>query len=305
MVFVCGSTSERSYDSEFDDNGAAKAVTEYGATCGEGVDLSDIRLPWRQDDMLGEVAALTTAPIVSVAVCGRAHVLTDVLERSAVTIWAGYAGQYGPQAVADVLVDGADMSGRLPVTLPAYPAAIPVRYNDRQSAAHVYKDAAEPILRGFGYGAGSLAAVTFSEMHADTQSHPGEVLVQVTAHADDHGAAGAVNLFAHVSGGRRIPRLAMLVDSVYMDLNAGERRDIAFHVPCDRLRDVGDGQVQVTCTLDGDSTHTVTATLPGEYEGACMNVGVRSTGTASHPRMEPETARHPSSQPASLRVVTR
>ncbi len=54
VVFVCGSTSERSYDSEFDDNGAAKAVTEYGATCGEGVDLSDIRLPWRQDDMLGE-----------------------------------------------------------------------------------------------------------------------------------------------------------------------------------------------------------------------------------------------------------
>ena len=51
--------------------------------------------------------------------------------------------------------------------------------------------------------------------------------MQVTAHADDHGAAGAVNLFAHVSGGRRIPRLAMLVDSVYMDLNAGERRDIA------------------------------------------------------------------------------
>ena len=44
VVFVCGSTSERSYDSEFDDNGAAKAVAEYGATCGEGVDLSDIRL---------------------------------------------------------------------------------------------------------------------------------------------------------------------------------------------------------------------------------------------------------------------
>ena len=37
-------------DSESDDNGAAKAVAEYGATCGEGVDLSDIRLPWHQDD---------------------------------------------------------------------------------------------------------------------------------------------------------------------------------------------------------------------------------------------------------------
>ena len=71
MVFVCGSTSERSYDSEFDDNGAAKAVAEYGATCGEGVDLSDIRLPWHQDEMLDEVVALTTAPVVSVVVCGQ------------------------------------------------------------------------------------------------------------------------------------------------------------------------------------------------------------------------------------------
>ena len=63
-----------------------------------------------------------------------------------------------------------------------------------------------------------MAGVTFSGMHADAESRANEVLVQVTAHADDHGAAGAVNLFAHVSGGRRIPRLAMLVDSVYMDL---------------------------------------------------------------------------------------
>ena len=98
------------------------------------MDLSDIRLPWHQDEMLDEVVALTTAPVVSVVVCGRAHVLTHVIGQSAVTIWVGYAGQYGPQAVADVLIDGAGLPGRLPVTLPAHPAAIPVRYNDRQSA---------------------------------------------------------------------------------------------------------------------------------------------------------------------------
>lgn len=264
VVFVCGSTSERSYDSEFDDNGAAKAVTEYGATCGEGVDLSDIRLPWHQDEMLDEVVALTIAPVVSVAVCGRAHVLTHVIDKSFITIWAGYAGQYSPQAVADVLVDGTDMPGRLPVTLPAYPAAIPIRYNDRQSAAHVYKDAAEPVLRGFGYGSGSLVGVTFGEMRADAESRTNEVLVRVSAHAGDRRASGAVNVFAHVSGGRHIPRLAVLVDSVYVSLDAGEHRDITFHVPCDRLRDAGDGQIRVTFTLDGDSEHTVTATMAGE-----------------------------------------
>lgn len=261
VVFVCGSTSERSYDSEFDDNGAAKAVAAYGATCGEGVDLSDIRLPWHQDEMLDEVVALTTAPVVSVVVCGRAHVLTHVIGQSAVTIWVGYAGQYGPQAVADVLIDGAGLPGRLPVTLPAHPAAIPVRYNDRQSAAHVYKDAAEPVLREFGYGAGSLAGVTFSGMHADAESRANEVLVQVTAHAGDHKTAGSVNLFAHVSGGRRIPRLAVLVDSVALTLEAGESHAVSFSVPFERLMDEADDNVRVTFALtaalnNDDTRHT-------------------------------------------------
>ena len=261
VVFVCGSTSERSYDSEFDDNGAAKAVAEYGATCGEGVDLSDIRLPWHQDEMLDEVVALTTAPVVSVVVCGRAHVLTHVIGQSAVTIWVRYAGQYGPQAVADVLIDGAGLPGRLPVTLPAHPAAIPVRYNDRQSAAHVYKDAAEPVLREFGYGAGSLAGVTFSGMHADAESRANEVLVQVTAHAGDHKTAGSVNLFAHVSGGRRIPRLAVLVDSVALTLEAGESHAVSFSVPFERLMDEADDNVRVTFALtaalnNDDTRHT-------------------------------------------------
>ena len=261
VVFVCGSTSERSYDSEFDDNGAAKAVAEYGATCGEGVDLSDIRLPWHQDEMLDEVVALTTAPVVSVVVCGRAHVLTHVIGQPAVTIWVGYAGQYGPQAVADVLIDGAGLPGRLPVTLPAHPAAIPVRYNDRQSAAHVYKDAAEPVLREFGYGAGSLAGVTFSGMHADAESRANEVLVQVTAHAGDHKTAGSVNLFAHVSGGRRIPRLAVLVDSVALTLEAGESHAVSFSVPFERLMDEADDNVRVTFALtaalnNDDTRHT-------------------------------------------------
>lgn len=283
VVFVCGSTSERSYDSEFDDNGAAKAVAEYGATCGEGVDLSDIRLPWHQDEMLDEVVALTTAPVVSVVVCGRAHVLTHVIGQSAVTIWVGYAGQYGPQAVADVLIDGAGLPGRLPVTLPAHPAAIPVRYNDRQSAAHVYKDAAEPVLREFGYGAGSLAGVTFSGMHADAESRANEVLVQVTAHAGDHKTAGSVNLFAHVSGGRRIPRLAVLVDSVALTLEAGESHAVSFSVPFERLMDEADDNVRVTFALtaalnNDDTRHTDDCDTSVSHRDTSLTMCMRQVG---------------------------
>ena len=89
VVAVLGGTSERSYDSAFADNGAAAAVAEHGATCGEGVDLCDVTLLWGQDALLDRVRELTEAPVVSVVVSGRAHVLTHVLEVSDATLWAG------------------------------------------------------------------------------------------------------------------------------------------------------------------------------------------------------------------------
>lgn len=42
-----------------------------------------------QDALLDRVRELTEAPVVSVVVSGRAHVLTHVLEVSDATLWAG------------------------------------------------------------------------------------------------------------------------------------------------------------------------------------------------------------------------
>ena len=96
---------------------------------------------------------------------------------------------------------------------------------------------------------------------ADAESRANEVLVQVTAHAGDHKTAGSVNLFAHVSGGRRIPRLAVLVDSVALTLEAGESHAVSFSVPFERLMDEADDNVRVTFALtaalnNDDTRHT-------------------------------------------------
>lgn len=229
VVFVCGGTSERSYDSEFDDNGAAKAVGEHGATCGEGVDLADVTLPWGQDGQMEAIAALTPAMIVAVAVCGRGHVLTGVADRCDAVLWAGYAGPFGPRAVAEALAGDIAVPGRLPVTLPAFAAAVPVRYNDRQCAASVYRDADEPVLRGFGYGEGALAGARVCALRAC--AGPDGLDVRVTIEAGDAPACGALTVFASCSGGGRVPRLSMLVASAYLTLDAGERRERRFTVP--------------------------------------------------------------------------
>lgn len=256
VVFVCGGTSERSYDSQFDDNGAAKAVAEYGATCGEGVDLADISLPWHQDDQFDAIRERTNAPIVTVAVCGRAHVLTHVLEQSAVTIWTGYAGQFGPQAVVNALVDDTVMPGRLPVTLPASVGAVPVRYNDRQSAAGVYKDATQPVLRTFGDGKDSLSGVVIDQVIARMGDDDTCVAVSINLHASEKRAVGALNLFAHCTGGIRIPRLMMLVASQYLSLAAHEHRTVLCSVPVAALADVGE-QVSVAFSVLSQSEATI------------------------------------------------
>lgn len=254
VVAVLGGTSERSYDSAFADNGAAAAVAEHGATCGEGVDLCDVTLPWRQDALLDRVRELTDAPLVSVVVSGRAHVLTHVLETSDATLWEGYAGQYGPQAVVDALVGETGMPGRLPVTLPAYAGAVPVRYNDRQSAEHVYRDAEEPVLLPFGFGVGSLSGVRVESFTATAEDNA--VRVDLRLSAGEEPASGSCTVFARRIGGSHIPRLAQLVAAEHLELAAGQRLDVRLDVPFDRLMDPHDATMRVRLWVeDADARH--------------------------------------------------
>ncbi|WP_129668584.1 glycoside hydrolase family 3 protein, partial [Phytoactinopolyspora endophytica] len=157
VVAVLGGTSHRSYDDEFTEVGAvdvAAGGAPTRATSGEGVDLADLRLPGDQDELLVHVRQATSTPVVAVVVAGRPHVLTSVLENADTTLWAGYPGPYGADAVFDVLTGVRPATGRLPMTLPRYAGVVPVHHDDRHSSDGVYADARDPVLRPFGFGAG-------------------------------------------------------------------------------------------------------------------------------------------------------
>src|SRR5690625_3824380 len=146
VIVVVGGTSHRSYDDEFAENGAI-AGRAGSATGGEGVDRADISLPGEQDALVRAVREATPAavPLIVVVVAGRPHVLTEVVEHSQATIWAGYPGPFGGEAIADLLLGVTEPTGRLPMTLPSHPAVLPLRYNDRQSAAEAYQDVPQPV----------------------------------------------------------------------------------------------------------------------------------------------------------------
>ncbi len=246
VVAVLGGTSHRAYSDDFDVNGAALAT---GATCGEGVDLADVSLPGSQDDLIRRVRRAAKGHVVSVVVAGRPHVLTEVIASSDSVLWAGYAGPFGPAAVVDALLGDAVPAGRLPFTLPSTPSAAPVRYNDRWSAANVYRDVPEPVLLPFGHGApteGWVAAMVDGD---------GDGVAHVTVTVPPGPGSTVVPVFARQRGGTAVPRLLTLVTFERVPGGATAR----FALPHDRLLAPGQGPRSAEVVVGGQVLGTVGA----------------------------------------------
>jgi len=215
IVGVWGGTSHRSYDDEFAANGAVAASL---ASCGEGADVADLRLPGDQDALIRRIASIATGPLLSVVVAGRPHVLTEVVANSEVTIWAGYAGPYGPDAVAAVLAGDRVPTGRLPFTLLRSSGVTPVRHNDRISAAGVYRDVPEPVL--FPFAAGGTNAIHVKE--ASAVSTPSGIRLTVLIHNPaEHSVRASIPVFAKRRGGNSVPRQRELVHFWNLMLSPG------------------------------------------------------------------------------------
>lgn len=217
VLAVLGGTSHRSYADDFDANGAAAATR---ASCGEGVDLAGLALPDDQEAGLDRVLARTSASLVSVVVAGRPHVLTGVLARSTATLWAGYAGPFGPQAVVAALLGEASPPGRLPCTLPRSSGVVPVRHHDRWSPDRRYRDEPEPVLLPFGHTA------TGHPLHAELveQGDRLRVRIQVTGGAHDTGIG--LPLYVRRRGGPVLPRQRELIGLHRVRVPAGRTVEV-------------------------------------------------------------------------------
>ncbi|MFG2957548.1 glycoside hydrolase family 3 N-terminal domain-containing protein [Streptomyces sp. NPDC048291] len=146
-VLVLGGSSARGTGTEFDANGAArKAVSEM--TCGEGVDLAELRLGAAQYALLDAVVA-TGTPTAVVLVQGRPHVVPDTAP-ALLTAW--YPGPWGGEAIAEVLLGLAEPTGRLPVSVPRSAAQLPVYYNHKDTEYGGYVDESAEPAYSFGHG---------------------------------------------------------------------------------------------------------------------------------------------------------
>ncbi|GAA2511079.1 glycoside hydrolase family 3 N-terminal domain-containing protein [Streptomyces longisporus] len=96
-------------------------------TSGEGCDVTDLRLPGVQGDLLDALVA-TGVPVVLVLLTGRPYALGRWHGRLAAVVQAFFPGEEGGPAVAGVLSGRVNPSGRLPVSVPRLPGGQPWTY---------------------------------------------------------------------------------------------------------------------------------------------------------------------------------
>ena len=169
----------------------------------EDKDRTSISLPGIQDLLIHRVSSCAAAKkrqVVVVVFSGGSIDYAPMLSESAVAgvLWAGYPGQSGGQAIADILFGVVSPSGRLPHTV--YPAsyASQVSMVDMEMAANATKGSPgrtyryytdKPIFP-FGHG---LSYTSF-KLQVISDVNPYDAQIRVQSHAEQELAEGKMLL---------------------------------------------------------------------------------------------------------------
>ncbi len=136
-------------------------------TVGEGSDVTSLRLPGVQQDLLNALAELEK-PLIVLIFNGRPYHLEDIFRKADAILDAWLPGQEGGTALADILMGDANPGGKLPVSIPKSAGAMPYFYN------HKLKSPGTPIQPDFGaeypFGYG-LSYTDFSFGNFSIESH--------------------------------------------------------------------------------------------------------------------------------------
>jgi beta-xylosidase len=141
---------------------------------GEGCDVTDLRLPGVQADLLDQLVELGK-PVVLVLITGRPYALGSVTGRLAAVVQTFFPGQEGAGAIARVLSGQVVPSGKLPIEVPPETGSQQFSYLAARLASRSAVSMVDPTpLFPFGHG---LSYTTFE--YSD---------LSITSVVDDGGA---------------------------------------------------------------------------------------------------------------------
>jgi beta-xylosidase len=205
-------------------------------TSGEGCDVTDLRLPGVQEDLL-RVLVGTGRPVVLVLVTGRPYAIGQLADRLAAAVQAFFPGEEGGGAIAGVLSGRVVPSGRLPAEMPSSPGAQPSSYlRSRLAGKHPGSSVDPTPLFAFGHG---LSYTSFE--YADLALTPGEIptdgTVDITCtvrNTGDRAGQEVVQLYLSDPVAQVVRPVRWLAGFARVPLEPGQARQVTFRLHADR-----------------------------------------------------------------------
>jgi beta-xylosidase len=210
-------------------------------TSGEGCDVSDLRLPGVQEDLLHALAD-TGTPVVAVLVTGRPYAIGGVAGRLAAVVQAFFPGEEGGHAIADVLTGRVAPSGKLPVEMPGSAGAQPSTYLRSRNAERHSGSSVDPTpLFAFGHGL-SYTTFGYSDLVLSADKVPTDGTVEISCtvrNTGDTAATEVVQLYLSDAHAQVVRPVRWLAGFARVPLEPGQARRVAFRVHADRIAFTG------------------------------------------------------------------
>ena len=230
---------------------AARSVDVVVACLGENSycetpgNIDDLNLSANQKDLLRAVAA-TGKPVVLVLNEGRPRIIGDVEPLAKAVVDVMLPGNYGGDALADLLAGDANFSGKLPFTYPKHINSLhtydyKVSENVATMAGEYNYDAVMDVQWPFGHGL-SYTSFEYSDLKCSrTGFKSGDSLDFELTVKNAGKVAGKESVLLYSSDiiASMVPDVKRLRAFSKVDLQPGESKTVRFSIPADELAFVG------------------------------------------------------------------
>ncbi|RPH32739.1 MAG: beta-glucosidase [Bacteroidales bacterium] len=210
-------------------------------TYGESCDMPSIGLYGKQLELVQALYS-TGKPVVVVVVSGKVVSEPWINEKIPALLYAWEPGQYGGQAVAEVLFGKINPSGKLPFTIPKTIGHIPQYYYQRASrywTGYAYAGAKDSDQPAFPFGFGlSYTTYQYSDLSVPAEISANDKEIPITVKVKNTGSMSgneAVLLFVKDIVASVSPYVKMLKGFEKVHLEVGESKIITFKLPVKEL----------------------------------------------------------------------
>jgi beta-glucosidase len=192
-----------------------------------GGDRTNLNLPAVQEKLLEAITA-TGKPVIVVLSNGGALSVNKAQANAAAVLLAGYGGQQGGNAVADVLFGDYNPAGRLPVTYYKSIDQIPA-FENYDMAGKTYRFFTQEPLYPFGFGL-SYTTFTYSNLIVPEKAVAGEsVKVKVTVtNSGKVSGDEVIQLYLNDEKATTPRPIRQLEGFTRISLKPGESREVEF-----------------------------------------------------------------------------